>query len=291
MDMRAAVVSGQFYPDDKVFCTREIEDCLSTAKKLPDTGEIVAGIVPHAGWRFSGPTAAKVFAQFGRENPPSTFVLFGAVHRWGARDPAIFSHGAWETPLGPLQINEELAAKLLSSMPDIVTDDPRAHAGEHSLEVQLPFIAYLFPGATIVPIALPPDRRSHTIGERIGAFIAKEKINAVIIGTTDLTHYGPGYGFAPKGTGDEALSWAKEVNDAAIIKLALDMKEDKIVGEAQEHHNACGSGAMAATVGAARARGARRGILLEHTTSHDIMPTRQASDFVGYAGIVFPAGN
>jgi MEMO1 family protein len=291
METRNAVVSGQFYPDDKVFCIREIEECLGTAKKHPEVGKMIAGIVPHAGWRFSGPTAAKVFAQIDREDPPTTFVLFGAVHRWGSQSPSLFSRGAWETPLGPLHINEELAQKMLSSMEGMMGDDPRAHASEHSLEVQLPFIAYLFPGATILPIALPPDRRSHEIGEKIGIFLAREKTNAVVIGTTDLTHYGPGYGFAPKGVGEAALQWAKKVNDAGIIDLAIEMKDERIVGEAQEHHNACGSGAMAATVGAARALGAKRGILLEYTTSHDMMPTRQVSDFVGYAGIVFPAGS
>lgn len=290
MDLRTPIVSGQFYPHSEGSCRSQLNEFLRGAEKLSGIGRVVAGIVPHAGWTFSGPTAAKVFAQIDRENPPSTFILLGAVHRWGVKGPSIYSHGAWETPLGELTIDEDLAKKISGALKGNVVESLDAHSQEHSIEVQLPFIAHLFPGAKIVPIAVPPDSASATTGKMIGDVLAAEKVSAVVIGTTDLTHYGPGYGYAPKGTGEEALKWVREVNDASIVGLAIDMMSEKIVPEAGHSHNACGSGAMAATVAAASALGSKKGILLEYTTSYDVMPMRRASDFVGYAGIVYPAG-
>lgn len=287
MERRSAIVSGQFYPANEKLARGHIEECLSTAKKVEGLGKVVAGVVPHAGWTFSGPTAAKVFAQIDRDNPPSTFVLLGAVHRWGAGGAAIYTQGSWETPLGDLAVDSVIAEKMLKAMGDVLEESPQAHSGEHSIEVQLPFIAYLFPGAKIIPVSLPPSKHSHLTGERIGAFLKEENVNAVVIGTTDLTHYGPGYGYAPQGVGDKALQWVKEENDASIVSLAVAMKADQIVADSVKRRNACGAGAMAGTIGAAKALGAEKGTLLEYITSHDMMPFRKASDFVGYAGIVF----
>jgi AmmeMemoRadiSam system protein B len=287
MEERSAVVAGQFYPSHEKTCRGHIDECLGTAKKLELGGRVVAGIVPHAGWTYSGPTAAKVFAQIERKTPPPVFILFGAVHRGGIKEPSLYSSGSWETPMGTLPIDKKLAARILEEGKGLIADNASAHAGEHSIEVQLPFIAYLFPGTTIVPIALPPNAKAAEAGNIVGTLIEKEKIDAIIIGTTDLTHYGPGYGFAPKGTGEESVKWVKEVNDASIIKLAVDMDIDRIVSEAQQNHNACGAGAMAATAAAARAMGAKKGTLVEYTTSLDAVPFRKVSDFVGYAGIVY----
>jgi len=287
MERRSAIVSGQFYPSNEKLARGHIEECLATAKKVEGIGKVVAGIVPHAGWTFSGPTAAKVFAQIDSENPPPAFVLFGAVHRWGTKGAAVYSKGSWETPLGDLEIDSAMAEKMLKALGDILEESPQAHSGEHSIEVQLPFISYLFPKAKIVPISLPPTKQSHLIGGKIGAFLKEEYPDTVVIGTTDLTHYGPNYGFAPQGVGDEALKWVKEDNDASIVSLAVAMKDDQIVADAEKRRNACGAGAMAGTVAAAKALGAVRGTLLEYITSHDMMPFRKASDFVGYAGIAF----
>ncbi|MDQ7824040.1 MAG: AmmeMemoRadiSam system protein B [Candidatus Eremiobacteraeota bacterium] len=287
VQVRSAVVSGSFYPYDEKSCGEMIDTIMKDLKRIPGLGKVVAGIVPHAGWIFSGPTAGKVFAQIDRDVPHRTFILLGAVHRWAGDAASVYSKGAWETPLGPLHVNEELACRMMESLGDLFTDNRGAHQGEHSIEVQLPFIARLFPGAAILPIALPPGKAAFDIGKRLGAFLKKESPNAVVIGTTDLTHYGPSYGFAPKGVGDEAVKWSKEVNDASIIKLALEMKGDDIYPEARANHNACGAGAMAGTAGAALSLGATKGVLVEYTTSLDMMPGRKAHDFVGYAGIVY----
>jgi len=287
MEDRAAAVAGQFYPSHEKTCRGHIEECLGASKKPDMEGRVVAGIVPHAGWTYSGPTAARVFALLERKAIPPVFILFGAVHRWGVKEPSLYSSGGWETPLGTLPVHQKLAARILEEARGLIADNAGAHAGEHSIEVQLPFIAYLFPGASIVPIALPPTAKAAEVGHLVGSLIEKEKIDALFIGSTDLTHYGPGYGFAPKGTGEDSVKWVKEVNDASIIQLAVNMEIDRIVPEAQQSHNACGAGAMAGTAAAARAMGAKRGTLVEYTTSLDAVPFRHVSDFVGYAGIVY----
>jgi len=112
---------------------------------------------------------------------------------------------------------------------------------------------------------------------------------ASVVGSTDLTHYGPQYGFTPGGVGSTGLEWAKD-NDRRVLKLIESMRADQIVEETASRMNACGGGAIAATIAAASAMGATRGICLEYTTSAEIMAAKQlgrSDDAVGYASVVF----
>ncbi len=153
--------------------------------------------------------------------------------------------------------------------------------------MQTPFIKHLFPEARIVPIMVPPVEEAVVLGEKIAA-LAKERDGQIItVGTSDLTHYGQRYSFMEHGTGKKALEWMKDENDRRIIDLCLSMAAEKIVPEATTHLNACGSGAVAATVAYARALGVNEGELVHYTTSYDVAPDGEPSDFVGYAGIVF----
>jgi len=283
MPMTRQPYARQFYPGD---CRIQIEHFLEGYRVPKEPAKAVGGIVPHAGWVFSGAVAAKVFKCISVKANPDTFILLGAVHTWGPRGNSIYSRGSWKTPLGDVEIDEEVAEALLESLPGEVIEDPHAHEGEHSLEVQVPFIKYLCPEAMIVPIAMPPDERTHITGRRIGEAARGMGKKIVVVGTTDLTHYGDSYGFTPYGYGEEAKKQMKE-SDARIIELALRMRSDDIRKEAERSHNACGSGALAATVAAAEAMGAERGYLLEYTTSHDVMPQGDFEMAVGYAGIVF----
>lgn len=254
---------------------------------VPDTPpNVVAGIVPHAGWSFSGAVAAKVFKCIKEKNPPDTIILLSAIHRWGVRANSVYASGSWWTPFGDVQVDSETAAALLSELGGHLVQDSSAHSTEHSAEVQVPFIKYFFPQAQIVPIIILPDNRAEWIGFKIGETARTRQKKIVVVGTTDLTHYGPNYGFTPKGFGPEAHRWFKE-NDARIINLALQMKANEIVHEAATHHNACGAGAMAATVSAARAMGAQRGTLVEYTSSFERMPEDEFQMAVGYVGIIF----
>ncbi|MEJ2009391.1 MAG: AmmeMemoRadiSam system protein B [Acidobacteriota bacterium] len=145
----------QFYPGD---CRAQIETFLKGYEVPPGAEKAVAGIVPHAGWIFSGAVAAKVFKCVSASANPDTFVLLGAVHTWGPRGNSLYARGSWETPLGEVKIDEDVALQLLNLLGEDIAEDPSAHEGEHSIEVQIPFIKYLCPDAKIVPIAMPPGK-------------------------------------------------------------------------------------------------------------------------------------
>jgi AmmeMemoRadiSam system protein B len=273
----------QFYPGN---CKDQIEHFLKNYTVPKEPAHAVGSIVPHAGWVYSGAVSAKVFKCLSVKAHPDTFILLGAVHTWKPRGNSIYSRGSWATPLGEVKIDEDTANKLLDVLAGDIIEDPEAHEGEHSIEVQLPFIKYLCPDAKIVPIAIPPDENAHITGKKIGEAASVMGKKIVVVGTTDLTHYGDAYGFTPFGYGEKAKRQMEE-SDARMIKLALTMKSEGLIREAQKNHNACGSGALAATVAAATAMQAEKGYLLQYTTSYDVMPEGEFEMAVGYAGILF----
>jgi len=188
-------------------------------------------------------------------------------------------------------VDERLAREILARTDDLLADDPRAHEQEHSIEVQVPFIQQLFPHAKIVPISVAPDSDAPEIGRRVALAIRNLEADAVCLGSTDLTHYGPAYGFTPKGVGEAALRWVRDENDRRIIDLMLRLDAEAAVLEAEARRNACGSGAVAATLAAARELDAVQGYLVHYTTSYDVMKQRmgrrELDAAVGYAGLVF----
>ena len=291
MQARKPVVAGQFYPGQHDSCLSAIRECFEAVninQTLPEA--IVAGIVPHAGWTFSGDLAALVFSAIKQlHEKVNTFVIFGAAHSYFSSSPAVDNRGVWTTPLGEVVIDEELADAILSI--GLAVNDPSAHLSEHSIEVQVPFIQELFAGAKIVPVLVPPTEQAIELGTQAGEIISQQQGKKIVcIGSTDLTHYGPRYGFAPMGTGKNALTWAKQVNDKKFIDLALELKPEELLASAVNDGNACGPGAVAATVAAAKKLGCKQGLLLGHTTSNEIMQQKMgttSAEAVGYAGIVF----
>jgi hypothetical protein len=251
----------------------------------------VGGIVPHAGWSFSGATALGVIRPIASRRKPKTFVLMGAWHR--ARRPAgiLFPSGGWETPLGIIEIDERLAREIASRAGDLIIEDPEAHGPENSLELQVPLIQHEAPEATIVPILVPHWNRAHELGKIVGQTIRSLDADAVCIGSTDLTHYGPMYGFTPKGTGEAAIAWVRDDNDKRMLDVMVRLDAEAAVAEAKQSMNACGAGAIAATLAAARELGAARGCVVSYTTSYDVMrETMGRMDYeaaVGYVGVVF----
>jgi AmmeMemoRadiSam system protein B len=276
--------ASHFYP---AACGPAAEKFLRGFEPPAEPADIVAGIVPHAGWQYSGAVAAQVFAAIRAKMRPATFVILGAVHRWAGVN-GVYARGAWETPFGDIAVDEDLAARILAETPDWTVDDPDVHSGEHSIEVELPFVKYLFPEARVVPIAVNPDSRAVPLGRRIGEILKETGASAVVIGSSDLTHYGEPYGFTPAGSGPAAHRWMQD-NDARILRLVEEMKAAEITDEALHHHNACGAGAIAATVAAAEVLGARRGFRLRYTTSYDVVPEGRFRLAVGYAGVLFGA--
>jgi AmmeMemoRadiSam system protein B len=291
MQKRKSIVAGQFYPGQHDSCVDEINECLDArtlSEPLPET--IVAGIVPHAGWTFSGSLAALVFSAIKQQHEKvHTFVIFGAAHGYFGQSPAVYDRGSWITPLGEVVIDEELADAVLSAGP--VVSDAGAHRAEHSIEVQVPFVQYLFPGAKILPIIVPPREQAVALGTSVGNVINEEEHKKIVcIGSTDLTHYGPRYGFTPMGVSADALKWADSVNDKKFIDLALKLEPERLLADAAENCNACGAGAAAAAIAAAKQIGKTEGLLLVHANSNEVMLRKMgtaSADSVGYAAIVF----
>jgi len=305
MMIREPVVAGHFYAGQADRCRAELKQLLADASP-PDTlvgRRLIGGLVPHAGWTCSGAVAAKVFSALAvsratgdsrgerssSKASPEVIVLFGGVHRHRGREAALFGAGRWETPLGPIEVDSRLAERILGHT-NLIVDDPYAHEDEHSLEVQMPFIKHLFPQAKVVPLMVPVVKTAHEVGDAVGRTVTAYGYDALIVGTTDLTHYGPHYGFVPQGIGAKGNAWAKEVNDRRFIDMVCKLKTTDVVAEATERKNACSSGATAATLAAVNALGATEGILLQHTTSSEVLGVRseeEMADSVGYAGIVF----
>jgi AmmeMemoRadiSam system protein B len=280
MQKRKSIVAGQFYPGQHDSCVDEINECIDArtlSEPLPET--IVAGIVTHA-----------VFLAIKQQHEKvHTFVIFGAAHGYFGQSPAVYDRGSWITPLGEVAIDEELADAVLSAGP--VVSDASAHRAEHSIEVQVPFVQYLFPGAKILPIIVPPREQAVALGNSIGQIINKDKQKKIVcIGSTDLTHYGPRYGFTPMGVSEDALKWADSVNDKKFIDLALKLEPERLLADAAENCNACGAGAAAAAIAAAEQVGKTEGLLLVHANSNEVMLRKTgtaSADSVGYAAIVF----
>ncbi len=290
MKTRQPIVAGQFYPAGRDACLAEVRQCIDAATlDVPLPESIAAGIVPHAGWTFSGRTAALVFAAVKkRHEHVDTFVLCGAAHSYFGSMPAADDSDRWETPLGSIEIDREIREHLLKAQ--VVVADASAHRREHSLEVQIPFIQHLFAAATILPIVAPPTETALALGEALGDIVSRTQKRVVCIGSTDLTHYGPRYGFTPEGEGPEGLRWASDVNDRHFIDLALQLDSERLLAEAIDRGNACGPGAAAATIMAAKKLGVVEGSLLAYTNSNEVMVRHMGAagrDSVGYAALVF----
>lgn len=289
MNIRHPVRSGSFYEASAASCRLHANRLLDSCP-LPDDlpGRLYGGLVPHAGWTYSGKLAAMTFKALAAAGPPETVVLFGADHVGVVRRGEVYDAGIWQTPLGEVRINEDIAAALLASG-DCVRSNPEAHAHEHSLEVQVPLLQALAPSARIVPVAVPPTELAVEIGHAVGKVLAERFADVPVVGSTDLTHHG-GHFPAPGGRGKVGEEWTRN-NDRRMLDLIEAMEVEKIIPEAHTHMNACGAGAIAATVAASKAAGASKGICLEYTNSYEIVHAMSPDDpddtTVGYASVVF----
>jgi len=283
MGVRRADFAGAWYPGTESECRKAIEafsegsiPC-SSFKQSP-----LGGIVPHAGWYYSGQIAFNVIKCLKGGAVPDIFVIFGR-HLHPGSNSYIMKDGAWDTPLGELEIESGLAERLMSEFKFTLETSSR-YEQDNTIELQLPFIKYLFPDVKILPVGVPPKAASIRIGERVAELAEETGKNIFVIGSTDLTHYGYNYGNVPKGTGKKAVEWVKNDNDKRIIDLILAMRPEEIISESLSNSNACCSGAVAAAVAALIKLGASRGEKLIYRTSYDIRPD---DSFVGYVGVVF----
>jgi AmmeMemoRadiSam system protein B len=279
---RPSILSGSWYPKTARECQQEIE---RFRKATPPPGKKepggIGGIVPHAGWFFSGQIACEVIDRLGETGSPDAVILFGS-HLHPKSRPTIMAKGVWDTPLGPLEIQKELAAELIRHF-DFQQEGPVRFSTDNTMEVQLPFLKNRFPSSRILPIGAPPNPLSLEIARACVTTAQTMGLHVIVLGSTDLTHYGPNYNFTPQGRGESALAWVKRENDRRMIEAILAMDPERIIREALRDQNACCSGAAAAAIEAARNLGADTATLLSYTTSYDRHPS---DSFVGYAGIL-----
>lgn len=284
-----------FYPGDREALLRTIEKCYlspygpNMRPRVSQTGarKIIAGIAPHAGYIYSGPIAATLYYQIALDGVPKTFVLVGPVHGLGA-GVSIMSRGVWRTPLGDVSIDEEFSDALLKNA-DIIAEDSSVHEDEHSLEVQLPFLQSLYgERLQIVPIATSrgdPETCAE-IGKAIVKTMAEIRRDTVIIASTDMTHYGIHYGYAPVGMSpiEKILEWVKDIDAKAIetIKMLDEIKFLRLVSEKQM--TMCGYAPVAVAMVAAKESGASKAELVKYATSYDTQGSKDA--IVGYCSML-----
>jgi AmmeMemoRadiSam system protein B len=261
----------------------EINGFLAEGQKLdlPD-GEKVGGIVPHAGWYFSGSIACNVIRSLKSDEPPDVLVIFG-MHLHPDDRCVMMAEGAWETPFGEIVVEEQLAGELAKDF-SFNLESFNNFAQDNTIELQLPFIKYFFQNVRIVAMGVPPAKSSLAIGRAVVDIAKRLGLNVKVIGSTDLTHYGPNYGFVSEGTGAQAVDWVRHQNDRRIIDLMLHLDAESVINEALSRHNACCAGAAATAIQTAKHLGADRAESIAYATSYDKNP---GDSFVGYVGIVF----
>jgi MEMO1 family protein len=283
MQTRKAMFSGSWYPGGKNQCLESIESFLKHAPPPPaGITQPSGGIVPHAGWYFSGELACRVIHTLKGGDSVDMVMIFG-MHLPAGDDRYLMKEGAWDTPLGPIEIDAAVAGELSRRFGFILETDQR-FTPDNTIELQLPFIKFFFPNATLVPLGLPPTPDSLVIAETAVSIARAHGRTIRVLGSTDLTHYGPNYGFTPKGSGAAAVSWVKEVNDHQIVEAIMSMDPNRVMQEASKNANACCPGAVASALCAAKAWGATQATLMGYTTSYDKSP---GDSLVGYTGICF----
>ena len=206
MDRRKRVLPRGWYPVDKKECQREIESYLegwSSSQPPPSKG--LGGIVPHAGWYFSGKLAASVFYALKLKSKAEVVVLYGG-HLSTEDVPRLVTEEVCETPFGDIEIHEGFVKHLMKKT-DVKKESPTS--GDNTIEIQLAMVKYFFPGAKLVAIRAPLSPKAETLGKEIAEIAKKEGIAILAIGSTDLTHYGPNYGFLAKGIGPTSVKWVK----------------------------------------------------------------------------------
>jgi AmmeMemoRadiSam system protein B len=271
--LRRAAVAGSWYTNDAKALAAELDSYLSAATAPPPGGRLVGLISPHAGLVFSGPVAAHGYALL-RGRKGLTVVLVGPSHRVTFKGLALAARGAWETPFGTVPIDEDLAAALLACGPNLV-DAPHVHEEEHSLEMQMPFLAHLVEDLKIVPILMgrQTGEEVNVLVDALGRVLAERR--ALLVASSDLSHYHP----APEAN---AL-------DAKVVEQVERFDAEGLIALLEaSHEHACGGGPMAAVMKAARLLGAERSQILRYGDSGDAGP-RDKSHVVGYLSAAFLA--
>jgi AmmeMemoRadiSam system protein B len=275
MSVRNRYLPPGWYPVGAEDVTDAIQAMLRRLPRRPP-GNGIAGVVPHAGWEFSGCLALEVMSCLSRSM--DTIVIIGG--HLGPSDGILCAmEDSFETPLGPLQADGWLRDTLSKSLP--LRED---RCADNSVEVQLPFTRHLFPDARALWLRAAPAEDADRLGAALAAAGREGGRRIAVVGSTDLTHYGPNYGFAPMGRGEKARQWMAEINDRRFIESLVSMDGKTLLERSGREQSACSAGGALAAVAFAREMGVGQGRLLRYMTSYDVHP---AESFVGYAGVLY----
>jgi AmmeMemoRadiSam system protein B len=278
--VRRPCQAGAFYAGTHESLKKQVEQCFLHElgpRKIPEVAEtgprqVVGLICPHAGYMFSGPIAAHAYYELAIDGKPDVVVLLGPNHTGYGSALAVMNEGIWRTPLGDVEVDSAVANQIVQ-VSGIVDVDDSAHSMEHSIEVQLPFLQYLYDSKfKIVPICfLMQDLSSaREVGKAVGKVLAGK--NAVVIASSDMTHYEP--------------QERAERKDRTALEAVEAMDEAKFYSTVETQNiTACGYGPIAALITASKALGAKEAKLLCYKTSGDIVG--DYSSVVGYAAVRF----
>ncbi len=262
-DIRPPAVAGAFYEATAERLRAEIEACFTETLGPGDVPVVGTGprqllgiVAPHAGYLYSGAAAAWAYAAAARDGRPTAVVILGVNHRGVGAPLALSPAAGWRTPLGVMPVAQQLNERLLKLDSDLRLD-PTAHAMEHSLEVQVPFLQYTFGEVPIVPIVI-----GHVAGtaiERLGAALAHlaTQVDLLVVASSDLSHYIPQQQAATLDA--LALKHIAEVDAEGLLDIVLG-----------KGITMCGVLPTAAMLHAARKSGATHGKVLHYHTSGDV---------------------
>ncbi|MEM4407265.1 MAG: AmmeMemoRadiSam system protein B [Candidatus Caldarchaeum sp.] len=274
MPKRRPAVAGAFYAGTKNSLFQQIKECFTSPLgpgSLPTAKwsdrKVPALICPHAGYMYSGPVAAHAYWALTSYSKPDSVIIFGPNHYGVGTAVSIYPEGSWLTPLGEVSIDKNLVNQLAGHS-DVFFFDEVSHSREHSIEVQLPFLQYIYESFSFVPICINDQSLETCI--RIGRDVAEvvDDRNILMIASTDFTHYEPH---------EEVLEKDKKALEK-IVKLNV---EELYSAMKRYDITMCGYGAVAALLTAAKMLGAREAKVLKQTTSGDT--SGDYDSVVGYA--------
>jgi len=280
MQTRNPAVAGEFYPYDADELKTMIKNFLEKSKV--ERRNTIGIVAPHAGYFYCGKTAAAVYNSV--SHGFDTVVIIGPNH--GGAGEVTTSLDVWKTPLGSINPDRDFVKGI--SKDSIIIEDSKSHMSEHSIEVQLPWLQYRFEEFKIVPISINPVYfdldTCKEIGTRISETATYLRRKILIVASSDFTHYGPMYNYEPfKGNDKEVLDKIKET-DMQVINHIINLKPVDVIETCEEKKlTICGYGAIASMLFAAKDLNAKKGELIDYSTSFDKSKSMDA--VVGYAGI------
>jgi len=236
----------------------------------------IAAIIPHAGWEFSGSLAIRTISTMYPD--PGTVVIIGG-HLHSGSSLYYSSEDIYQTPLGDFEINKDFVFKLLKEF-DMIED----FSNDNTVEVIVPILKYFFPDTKILCLRVGSGQESIKLGTIIHKLSLELKQKIIVLGSTDLTHYGSNFNFHPYGNGEKAVKWVKEINDREIIDKMIKMDYEGVLHSAHKNSSACSSGAASASIRFADLSNVKSGELIGYSNSYDVYPSES---FVGYAGISY----